>query len=133
MAPISRLSLQFNIAAALVLISIATFLFSYDNRYSREEILQIIQSQKEEVSQVFQQVYYGKKAAFVETAINTEIDGPFDRRPLASLCQKAKWTDNLIFSCGAPQGGIGNVRNVFLNCVRYAIEAGGMIQTRTQN
>jgi len=66
----------------------------------------------------------GKKGAFVESALTTEIDGPFDNSTLIELCRSRTWTPGLIFKCEAPQGGIGNVRNVFLNCVRYAIEAG---------
>lgn len=74
----------------------------------------------------FREVNVGKKNVFVEKAMKTEIDGHFDQTPIRELCGNTTWQDGLIFSCGAPQGGIGNVRNVFLNCVRYAIEGGGM-------
>lgn len=67
----------------------------------------------------------GKKAVFVESLLQNEIDGPFDNRTLIELCRTREWTPGLIFKCEAPQGGIGNVRNVFLNCLRYTIEAGG--------
>jgi hypothetical protein len=69
----------------------------------------------------------GKKGAFIESASTTEIDGPFDNTTLVELCKTRTWTPGLIFKCEAPAGGIANVRNVFLNCVRYAIEAGGNI------
>jgi hypothetical protein len=66
-----------------------------------------------------------KKEAFVDSALRTEIDGPFSNRTLVELCRSREWTAGLIFKCEAVDGGIGNVRNMLLNCVRYAIEAGG--------
>jgi hypothetical protein len=78
------------------------------------------------VHEIFHEVDVGKKNIFVEEAMKTEIDGFFDQQPMRELCGNTTWQEGLIFSCGAPQGGIGNVRNVFLNCVRYAIEGGGM-------
>lgn len=65
------------------------------------------------------------KSTFTKAFLNNEIDGPFDPVPIQEVCANKTWNDNLTIVCGAPQGGIGNVRNVFLTCVRYAIEAGG--------
>lgn len=65
------------------------------------------------------------KATFIQAFLDHEIDGPFDPEPIQKVCASKKWNDNLTIVCGAPQGGIGNVRNVFLTCLRYAIEAGG--------
>ena len=56
----------------------------------------------------------------------TEIDGEFNQLAFRKLCDEKEWIDGLVFDCMPPQGGIGNVRNVFMNCVRYAIEGGGM-------
>ena len=67
----------------------------------------------------------GKKAAFIQEAEDWEIDGSFDQRPLHRICAGTKWRPGLIFECQASYGGIGNVRNTVLTCVRYAIEAGG--------
>ncbi|KAG9233661.1 hypothetical protein BJ875DRAFT_511524 [Amylocarpus encephaloides] len=66
----------------------------------------------------------GRKAAFVKGFVATEIDGSFDGSTLQSLCSSREWTPGLIFKCDAPMGGVAIVRNVFLNCVRFAIEAG---------
>ncbi|KAG9242414.1 hypothetical protein BJ878DRAFT_425956 [Calycina marina] len=63
--------------------------------------------------------------AFVHNALQTPIEGPFDRTSISALCAKTKWTEGLIFTCDAPQGGFGNVENVFINCLRYVMEAGG--------
>lgn len=68
----------------------------------------------------------GKKALFVESVLDSEIDGPFDNKTLIALCESTTWTPGLIFRCEAPQGGVANVRNIVLNCVRYTILAGGI-------
>ena len=65
------------------------------------------------------------KETFIQAVLDHEIDGPFDPIPIQQVCASKKWNDDLTFICGAPQGGIGNIRNVFLTCLRYAIEAGG--------
>ncbi|KAH8591362.1 hypothetical protein B0O99DRAFT_598224 [Bisporella sp. PMI_857] len=65
-----------------------------------------------------------KKASFIQDAADWEIDGQYDDSPLRELCSKTKWQPGLIFKCEAAYGGIGNVRNTVLTCVRYAIEAG---------
>jgi hypothetical protein len=67
----------------------------------------------------------GHKAQFIQAVLDNEIDGDFDPTAMREVCASKKWNDQLIFVCGAPQGGLGNIRNVFLTCVRYAIEAGG--------
>lgn len=65
------------------------------------------------------------KGVFIRAFLDIEIDGPWDSKPIQKLCARTKWEEGLTFVCEAPQGGVGNVRNVFLNCVRYAIQAGG--------
>jgi len=66
------------------------------------------------------------KDEFVKHAMQTPIEGPFNPKAISELCAKTIWTPGLVFKCDPPQGGVGNVENVFFNCVRYAIEAGGM-------
>ena len=73
---------------------------------------------------VYRVVVTGRKGAFVEEILENDIDGPFDNSALAALCSSKKWMPGLIFKCEA-SGVVGNVRNIILNCVRYAIEAGG--------
>lgn len=74
----------------------------------------------------YQKAKFGQKQVFINTVTDTTIDGPFDNSAIKNLCASRNWNDGLIAQCGTPQGGVSNVRNVFLNCVRYAIEAGGM-------
>ncbi|TVY87504.1 hypothetical protein LAWI1_G008364 [Lachnellula willkommii] len=86
--------------------------------FSRQEITQA------DYHEIYRVAVSGKKAAFVEKVLETEIDGAIDNSALVELCKRKVWTPGLIFNCEAPKGGVANVRNVFLNCVRYAIEAG---------
>jgi hypothetical protein len=68
------------------------------------------------------------KNTFIEKAISTGAGDLIDEVVIKTLCLNRTWTENVIFECRAPQdGGFGPVaiRNVVLNCVRYAIEAGG--------
>lgn len=69
--------------------------------------------------------YVGQdKETFVREAAGWEIDGEYDDAPLHDLCSGKEWTPGLIFKCDDGFGGVGNIRNIILTCVRYAIEAG---------
>lgn len=93
----------------IVTISLGFHLFS-DHNY--HETLQVAVS--------------GKKRIFVQKALRADIDGPFDDSTLIDVCENTEWREGLIFQCEAPYGGVANIRNMLLNCIRYAIEAGGM-------
>ncbi|KAK6511453.1 hypothetical protein TWF481_000369 [Arthrobotrys musiformis] len=43
---------------------------------------------------------------------------------LRKLCSSTKWQPHVYFTCTHNLGGLMNVRNMVLNCVRYAIAAG---------
>ncbi|TGO56547.1 hypothetical protein BCON_0076g00250 [Botryotinia convoluta] len=48
-----------------------------------------------------------------------------DSAALRDLCEKTKWNSHkVIFTCDNSIGGVGDIRNSILNCVRYAISAG---------
>ncbi|CZR50258.1 uncharacterized protein PAC_00130 [Phialocephala subalpina] len=66
----------------------------------------------------------GKKSLFIESVLDSEIDGRYDNKTLIALCESTTWTPGLIFRCEVPQGGVANIRNIILNCVRYTILAG---------
>lgn len=77
----------------------------------------------------YQQVlrhFQGEKALFLAEYLQNEIGGQFDGQSIAALCANRTWTKGLIFNCDPPPGGIGEVRNAHLNCIRLAMEAGGM-------
>lgn len=67
----------------------------------------------------------------------SDPEAPFIGWPLARVCKEASWTPGLVFICDNNSGGIGNIRNFILTCVRYAIEAGAsglvMPQIRTRS
>lgn len=70
----------------------------------------------------------------------SKADAPFISWPLARVCaETTTWTPGLVFVCDNNSGGIGNIRNFILTCLRYAIEAGATgitmptIQTRSQD
>lgn len=66
-----------------------------------------------------------RKEAFIQKATEWQIDGPYNHTALSNLCASKDWVEGLQFRCAPAYGGIGNVRNIVLTCVRFAIEAGG--------
>lgn len=52
---------------------------------------------------------------------------PADSRAIRKICQDTEWNQELVFTCARSGGGVGNLRNSILNCVRYAIHAGGAL------
>lgn len=66
------------------------------------------------------------KENFTEAILRNPIVGVFDPEPVRAKCDEIKYQEGLIWHCGVIVGGIGNVMNMFLNCARYAIEAGGV-------
>ena len=116
MTPAQRVGLRVCIVCSLVAFS--TF---YLLHYRKNEVRQVLST--------LQHGRLGSKESFVKNALQTPIEGTFKKKAISELCAKTTWTPGLIFKCDPPQGGVGNVGNIFLNCVRYAMEAGGMIQS----
>jgi hypothetical protein len=50
-----------------------------------------------------------------------------DSEAIRKICQNTQWNQDLVFTCARSGGGVGNLRNSILNCVRYAIHAGGAL------
>ncbi|KAL2060238.1 hypothetical protein VTL71DRAFT_9633 [Oculimacula yallundae] len=62
----------------------------------------------------------------ISTPENDVFDHPvLDSWELREVCSSTKWNSSLIFTCDDIRGGVGKVRNSILNCVRFAISAGG--------
>lgn len=72
--------------------------------------------------------FQDEKKLFISDFLDHEIDGEFDGSGIAELCNKKQWTKDLILSCDSPAGGVGNVKNAHLNCIRFAMEMGGTHQ-----
>ncbi|KAK4206692.1 hypothetical protein QBC37DRAFT_444918 [Rhypophila decipiens] len=75
--------------------------------------------------------WYNQAAAFSSPASTasadldlSRVDAPFVSWPLARVCKETTWNPGVVFICDDNSGGIGNIRNYLLTCVRYAIEAG---------
>jgi hypothetical protein len=49
---------------------------------------------------------------------------PIESESIKSICDDVQWNHTLVFTCDNSYGGVGNIRNSVLNCVRYAISAG---------
>lgn len=52
---------------------------------------------------------------------------PLDSEAIRSICADTEWDPALVFTCSESVGGIGNIRNSILNCVRFAISAGAAL------
>lgn len=46
---------------------------------------------------------------------------------IKSICGSTQWNESVVFTCDESVGGVGNIRNSILNCVRYAISAGASL------
>lgn len=52
---------------------------------------------------------------------------PLDSEAIRGICADTQWNPALVFTCSESVGGIGNIRNSILNCVRFAIAAGAAL------
>ncbi|KAH8800413.1 hypothetical protein F5884DRAFT_825069 [Xylogone sp. PMI_703] len=52
---------------------------------------------------------------------------PLDSESIRSVCGETQWNESVVFTCDESVGGIGNIRNSILICVRYAIAAGASL------
>ncbi|KAG9247473.1 hypothetical protein BJ878DRAFT_414771 [Calycina marina] len=52
------------------------------------------------------------------------FDGEYIGWPLQRVCNETQWQPGLTFICDNNSGGIGNIRNFILTCIRYGIDAG---------
>ncbi|KAL3426641.1 hypothetical protein PVAG01_00150 [Phlyctema vagabunda] len=108
----------------IILLSILSLLYfiSHPSDTSKHHRLNTIYSS---ANDFYDQITIGKKASFINDILENDIDGTIDYDAIKFVCNSKKWTDGLVIECKAPEAGIATVRNVYLNCVRYAIEAGG--------
>ncbi|KAF9879134.1 hypothetical protein CkaCkLH20_03367 [Colletotrichum karsti] len=82
--------------------------------------LGISRQQVEEATRRFR----SQRKLFIADFLEHEIDGKFDGNAINNLCTSKKWTPGLVMSCDTVHAGIGVVRNAYLHCIRFAIEAG---------
>lgn len=65
------------------------------------------------------------KEEYIDAVMRNPVEGTLDLAPIRAKCDSVKFQPGLIWHCELVNGGIGNVGNMWLNCVRYAMEAGG--------
>lgn len=59
-----------------------------------------------------------------EVDFDSTTTGSFDGSSLQEMCDKVQWVNKRWITCDGIEGGIGNVRNAMLHCLRYTIAAG---------
>lgn len=52
---------------------------------------------------------------------------PVNEESIKSVCRATQWNKSLVFTCNESFGGIGNIRNSVLLCIRFAIQAGAAL------
>ncbi|KAH8602693.1 hypothetical protein B0O99DRAFT_531841 [Bisporella sp. PMI_857] len=61
---------------------------------------------------------------FVAAAVESAIENDFDDSPIRELCDATVWDRSVVFYCHGVIGGVGNIKQELLHCLRYAIDAG---------
>ena len=64
------------------------------------------------------------KEDYIAAVLRSPVEGLLDAEPVEHMCAASRLQDGLVWHCDTVVGGIGNVGNMWLNCMRYAIEAG---------
>jgi hypothetical protein len=69
-----------------------------------------------------------QRTKFINVAEKTTLSEDFNTAAIEEVCASRSWPNDVVFQCDKIIGGIGNVRQEVLTCVRWAIEMGaGMI------
>ncbi|OAA61927.1 hypothetical protein SPI_04786 [Niveomyces insectorum RCEF 264] len=64
------------------------------------------------------------KEEYVAAVLRNPVAGVLDPEPIRRKCADTTFQAGLVWHCELVNGGIGNVGNMWLNCLRYALEAG---------
>jgi len=75
---------------------------------------------RDDSNQIARSLYINQYA----DSVDFDVEGPFDGRALSLVCSSRKVQPGLYFQCQFNFGGLSNVRNMVLTCIRYAIAAG---------
>lgn len=92
--------------------------------YLRSHSPEYVRDHYEDLLRSFQD----EKKLFVADFLENEVGGEIEGSALSNLCASKVWippTQPVIVSCEPVPGGIGEVKNGQLNCIRFAIEIGG--------
>lgn len=61
------------------------------------------------------------------TSLNSTSIQHLGQDAINAICNQTAWNESLVFTCNESYGGVGNIRNSVLHCVRYAIQAGASL------
>ncbi|KAG0645609.1 hypothetical protein D0Z07_8526 [Hyphodiscus hymeniophilus] len=56
-----------------------------------------------------------------------DMERQWDPRPIQELCANKSWTRNVALQCVELSGGVSNVRQEILTCIRWTMEAGAAL------
>lgn len=108
---------RYLLASIVFLYLVFPYLRSHSPEYVREQYADILRSFQDE------------KKLFVADFLANDVGGEMDGSALAKLCASKTWippSQPVVLSCDPVPGGIGEVKNGQLNCIRFAIEIGGV-------
>ncbi|KAH8762613.1 hypothetical protein F5883DRAFT_118585 [Diaporthe sp. PMI_573] len=94
------------------------FISDLEENQVRDRYAEVLRSFKDE------------KKLFVSDLLENEVDGRFEGTELARLCAGRDWHPDdkaLILTCAPIPGGVGEVKNGLLHCIRFAIEIGAQL------
>lgn len=72
--------------------------------------------------------FKGERDIFITDFLDHDVGGQLDGSSISELCASKTWTPGLMLSCDPQSGGFGQVKDAHLNCIRFAIEAGGKME-----
>ncbi|KAH8820195.1 hypothetical protein F5884DRAFT_39693 [Xylogone sp. PMI_703] len=61
---------------------------------------------------------------FIAAAMTSAQEDNFDHSHIRAMCDAQQWDPSVVFTCHGIIGGIGNIRQELLHCIRYSISAG---------
>ncbi|OAA64224.1 hypothetical protein SPI_02871 [Niveomyces insectorum RCEF 264] len=72
--------------------------------------------------------FRSEKDVFVDEFLRNDVEGAaFNGTGIGDLCASKTWTKGLVLTCEAVPGGVADVKNGVLNCIRIAIEMGAEV------
>ncbi|KIH90395.1 hypothetical protein SPBR_00591 [Sporothrix brasiliensis 5110] len=82
--------------------------------------------QHNQYADLFRQ-FRDQRKVFISDFLNHDISGAYVGDGLSDLCSAKTWTPGLILTCDAVPGGMADVKNGILTCIRVAIEIGAEV------
>ncbi|RFU30229.1 hypothetical protein B7463_g6105, partial [Scytalidium lignicola] len=117
----SLLLLRRRLLAIGLSIFIACFLIGYNQPTHIQHALEDITRNGPEASEPKR---HRSKEEFIATTMSSALEDNFDYSHIREVCDAQQWDSTVVFTCHGIIGGIGNIRQEILHCIRYSISAG---------